>query len=91
MTASHPARARGAKPDPDTAAPVAESYEAAVAELEQLVADMEAGRLDLEHSLAAYQRGAALLRFCQAALVAAEQQIKVLEGDTLVDAAGEDH
>ena len=37
------------------------SFEAALAELEQLVATMEGGQLPLEQSLAAYKRGAALL------------------------------
>jgi len=33
-------------------------FEAALAELEQVVADMESGKLSLEDSLAAYKRGA---------------------------------
>ena len=65
--------------------PVAASYEAAVAELERLVVDLEGGKLELEASLAAYQRGSALLRFCQAQLAGAEQQVRLLEGDTLVE------
>jgi exodeoxyribonuclease VII small subunit len=40
---------------------------------------METGKLSLEESLAAYQRGAALLKHCQGALTAAEQKIQVLE------------
>jgi exodeoxyribonuclease VII small subunit len=78
-------------PAPDERAPAADSYEAAVAELEHLVAEMEAGRLDLEASLAAYQRGSALLRFCQTQLAAAEQQVRVLEGESLVESPGDDH
>jgi exodeoxyribonuclease VII small subunit len=84
-----------ASPAPNTdgaeAAPVAASYEAALSELESLVGDMESGRLALEASLAAYQRGSTLLRYCQAQLAAAEHQVRILEGDTLVDAEGEDH
>src|SRR5512146_2775292 len=38
-------------------------FEAAMAELEQIVSDMEAGKLSLEDSLAAYKRGAELLTF----------------------------
>lgn len=59
------------------------SFEAALAELEQVVADMEAGRLSLEESLAAYQRGAELLQLCRGRLDDAQQQVRVLEGGAL--------
>ena len=65
-----------------TAAPAPElpaTYEAAVQELEQLVAAMDAGQLPLDQLLAQYQRGAALLRFCRDKLDAVEQQIRVFE------------
>lgn len=74
-----------AAPTGGDAAPVAASYEAAVTELERLVADLEGGKLELEASLAAYHRGSALLRFCQAQLASAEQQVRMLEGETLVE------
>lgn len=61
------------------------SFEAALAELESIVQTMEQGNAPLEASLAAYERGAALLRHCQEALSAAEQKIRLLEGDTLRD------
>ncbi|MEZ5615134.1 MAG: exodeoxyribonuclease VII small subunit [Rhodocyclaceae bacterium] len=61
------------------------TFEAALAELETLVQGMETGRLSLEESLAAYQRGAALLKHCQSALAAAEQKIQVLEAGQLQD------
>lgn len=64
------------------------SFEAALAELESIVQNMESGKLSLEESLAAYQRGAALLKHCQAALSAAEQKIQVLEGEELRDLPG---
>ena len=60
-----------------------ESYEAALAELDGLVARMEGGSLSLEESLAAYRRGAALVRFCQQQLEKVEQQVRVLDGETL--------
>src|SRR4051812_2549321 len=41
------------------------SYEAALAELEQLVGRIESGQLPLEELLAGYQRGAQLLQFCR--------------------------
>lgn len=61
----------------------AASFEAALAELEQLVATMESGSLSLDASMAAYQRGTELVKQCAAQLQAAQDQLKVLEGDTL--------
>ena len=59
------------------------NFEAALTELEKIVASMEAGQMPLEQSLAAYKRGAELLKFCQAALQDAQQQVKVLEDNVL--------
>lgn len=58
-------------------------FEAALAELERIVADMEAGQLTLEQSLVAHKRGLALARYCQTTLTQARQQVRVLEGDAL--------
>lgn len=58
---------------------VPESYEAALAELEQLVSRLESGQMPLDQLLAGYQRGAALLAFCKSRLQAVEDQIKVLD------------
>ncbi|MBK5204422.1 MAG: exodeoxyribonuclease VII small subunit [Polaromonas sp.] len=59
------------------------SYEAALQELEGLVASLESGQLPLDQLLAGYQRGAQLLKFCRDKLEAVETQIKVLEGTEL--------
>ncbi len=64
-----------------------QSFEAALAELEQVVADMESGKLTLEDSLAAYKRGAELLASCRSRLDDAQQQVRVLEEGTLKDFA----
>ena len=64
-------------------ADVAASYEAALEELEQLVAQLDAGQLPLDQLLVRYQRGAELLAFCRARLDAVENQIKVLEAGEL--------
>jgi exodeoxyribonuclease VII small subunit len=61
----------------------APSFEVAMAELEQLIADMEAGKLSLEDSLAAYKRGAELLAQCRAQLEDAQQQVRVLDEGVL--------
>jgi exodeoxyribonuclease VII small subunit len=62
-----------------------QSFESALAELEKIVSSMEEGELPLERSLAAYKRGAELLKYCQAALQDAQQQVKVLENGILRD------
>ena len=61
----------------------ATSYEAALEELEQLVAQLDAGKLPLDQLLTRYQRGAELLAFCRTRLDEVEEQIKVLEGSAL--------
>jgi exodeoxyribonuclease VII small subunit len=61
------------------------SFEAALSELETLIQGMESGRLSLDESLGAYQRGMHLLTYCQNALAAAEGRIKVIEDGQLVD------
>jgi exodeoxyribonuclease VII small subunit len=58
-------------------------FEKALGELEKLVARMESGELSLEQALATHKRGLELARFCQQRLEAAQQQVKVLEGEVL--------
>ena len=62
-----------------------QNFEAALAELEQVVADMESGKLTLEDSLAAYKRGAELLSYCRSRLEDAQQQVRVLEDGAFKD------
>ena len=59
------------------------SFEEAMAELAQLVTQMEAGQLPLEASVAAYARGSELVKYCAGQLEKVEAQVKVLEGDML--------
>ncbi|GGI21209.1 MAG: exodeoxyribonuclease VII small subunit [Oxalicibacterium faecigallinarum] len=66
-----------------SAGAVPASFEEAMAELEQLVARMEAGELPLEASVAAYKRGSELVKYCAGQLEKVESQVKVLEGDML--------
>jgi len=61
------------------------TFEKALEELDALVARMEDGRLPLEESLVAYQRGAELIRFCESKLTDAQARIAILEGDSLQD------
>ena len=61
------------------------SFEKALEELEALVARMEDGKLPLEESLAAYQRGADLIKYCESRLTEAQARIAILEGGELRD------
>jgi exodeoxyribonuclease VII small subunit len=63
--------------------PAPQTFEAALAELEAILATMEDGQLPLADTLAAYKRGAELLQYCQAALRDAQQQVQVLERGVL--------
>lgn len=71
------------KMNDDTAAAAPASFEDAMAELAQLVTQMESGQLPLEASVAAYARGSELVKFCAGQLDKVESQVKVLEGDLL--------
>lgn len=54
------------------------NFEAALAELNQLVEKMEQGGLSLEQSLSFFERGMQLTQQCQQALQAAEQKVRIL-------------
>jgi exodeoxyribonuclease VII small subunit len=66
-----------------TKPPSEPSFEKALAELEKIVARMESGELSLEQALESHKRGLELARYCQQKLEAAQQQVKVLEGEVL--------
>jgi exodeoxyribonuclease VII small subunit len=53
-------------------------FEGTLAELEELVARMEAGDLPLDEALKSFERGVQLTRECQAALTAAQQRVQIL-------------
>lgn len=69
------------------------NFEKALAELEQLVEEMEQGDLSLEESLKRFEKGIALTSDCQQALQKAELKVqeliekngKLLEKDLEVD------
>jgi len=54
-------------------------FEAAIAELETIVKKLEEGDLTLEQSLALYERGVRLSRYCHGRLEEAERRIEVLD------------
>jgi exodeoxyribonuclease VII small subunit len=58
--------------------PSIKDFEAAIAELESIVKKLEEGDLALEQSLALYERGVQLSRFCHQRLEDAERRIELL-------------
>ena len=53
-------------------------FEGAISELESIVKKLEEGDMPLEQSLALYERGVQLSRFCHARLEEAERRIEIL-------------
>ena len=54
------------------------SFEEALAELEQILSDIEGGEVGLEESLVKYERGNFLIGHCRGVLNRAEKQIELL-------------
>ena len=52
------------------------TFEKALAELESIVQRLEQGKVDLEESIAIYERGEALKKHCQALLERADARIE---------------
>ena len=52
------------------------SFEEALKELEQVVGQLESGSVDLDKSIALYERGADLKRHCEAKLAQAQARIE---------------
>ncbi len=61
--------------DPKTI-PADLSFEDALAQLEQIVSELESGQAPLERSIAIYERGAALKAHCEARLKAAQLRVE---------------
>jgi len=52
------------------------TFEEALRELEQVVGQLESGNVDLEKSIAFYERGAELKKHCEAKLAQAQARIE---------------
>lgn len=61
------------------------TFEQALANLEEVIRDLEGGRLELTESLSRYEEGVRLLKYCHVTLNLAERKIMLL---TEVDAKG---
>jgi exodeoxyribonuclease VII small subunit len=58
-----------------------QTFEFALENLEQLVEQLESGDLSLEDSLAAFEKGVALVKFCNQKLSEVEKKIELLVRD----------
>jgi exodeoxyribonuclease VII small subunit len=56
-------------------------FEEAIADLEQVVEQLESGDLSLEDSLAAFEKGVGLVRYCNQKLSQVEQKVELLVKD----------
>lgn len=74
---------------PDGVLPEEMSFGDALSELEQIVRELEGGQLELEESLARYERGVSLLRACKGKLNEAQQRVTMLIGELEADEGGE--
>lgn len=61
------------------------SFEEAMAELERVVGQLESGNVDLEKSIALYERGAALKAHCEKKLNDAQEKVAAI----VLDANGQ--
>ena len=55
------------------------TFEAALSRLEDIVRSMEGGTAMLDESLALFEEGVGLVKFCTKALDDAEQKVKILQ------------
>ena len=55
------------------------TFEAAMARLEEIVRALEGGNAPLDTSLALFEEGISLVKFCNQKLDAAEQKVKILQ------------
>jgi exodeoxyribonuclease VII small subunit len=57
------------------------TFETALSRLEEIVRAMESGSTALDSSLALFEEGIGLVKFCTKALDTAEQKVKILQKD----------
>lgn len=61
--------------------PSSPRFEAALEDLERVVEQLESGELSLEDSLAAFEKGVGLVKYCNQKLNEMEQKIEILIKD----------
>ncbi len=73
------------KKSPDSGAPAATTFEAAYAELEEIVAAMEEEQLPLEELVARYEKGSKLLARCESVLASARKRLHTINAGTAAE------
>ena len=58
-----------------------QNFESAMKRLEEIVAELENGAIQLDDMLKAYEEGTQLIKFCLAQLDDAEKKVKLLTGN----------
>ena len=61
--------------------PPSKDFETALEELQQVVEQLESGELALEDSLAAFEKGVGLVKYCNQKLNEAEKKVELLVKD----------
>ncbi len=61
--------------------PSNKNFESSLEELEQVVEQLESGDLDLDASLAAFEKGVGLVKFCNQKLNEVEKKVELLVKD----------
>ena len=61
------------------------SYEQAMAQLEQVLRQLDAGDLPLEEAINYFQNGLEYIKICQTKLTAAEGKLKILRGEEFIE------
>lgn len=82
-----PARKKSTTADPPGGAP---TFEAAYAELEEIVAAMEEEQLPLEELVARYEKGSKLLSHCESVLASARKRLHTITARNSAEAVEPD-
>ena len=61
--------------------PANKNFESALEDLEQVVEQLESGELALEDSLAAFEKGVGLVKYCNQKLADVEKKVELLVKD----------
>lgn len=67
------------------------SFESAIAELESIINTIEQGKLDLDPSIKAFQRGRELIQYCQSQIATAQAHIQIHQNGENIPLESQDY